>query len=76
MNSIRYNEIYFYTKYIHDFKQMVMSEQKHKLLSLALASLASIERSEAIEFIREYYSRMDIVLTAPAVLFNELSRQR
>jgi hypothetical protein len=72
MNQITYNEIYSHAQSIHNFKELVKKESKHPILARILSSLASIEPSQAIEFIREYYSRMDIVLTAPAVLFNDL----
>lgn len=72
MNQTNYNEIYKYAQSIHDFKNLVKKESKHNTLAKVLASLASIELTEAKEFIREYYSRMDILIVSPAVLFNDL----
>lgn len=73
MNQIRYDELLSYAKSIHRFKDLVKCESKHKILCKVLTSLASISATESMEFIREYYSRMDIVLVSPAVLFNDIN---
>lgn len=74
MNDLQYEEIRKAAQSIQGFSKMVASESKYKTALKALCSVASIEAHTAHEFISEYYSRMDIKLVAPKVLFNELAK--
>ena len=74
MNSQRYEELLPYADSIQGFKALVMSESKCSVGIKALSHVANIDERESKEFVREYYSRMDIKLVAPRVLFNEYSK--
>ena len=74
MNNEQYEDIRKVAQSIQGFSKLVSSESKYKTALKALCSLASIEPHTAHEFISEYYSRMDIKLVAPKVLFNELAK--
>lgn len=74
MNSQRYEELLSYADSIQGFKALVMSESKCSVAIKALCHVANIDEREAKEFVREYYSHMDIKLVAPRVLFNEYSK--
>ena len=74
MNSQRYEELLTYADSIQGFKALVMSESKCSVGIKALCHVANIDEKESKEFVREYYSHMDIKLVAPRVLFNEYSK--
>lgn len=74
MNTNQYEEIRSIAQSIHGFAKMVASESKYKVALNVLCSAASIDAHTAHDFINEYYSRMDIKLTAPRVLFNDLTK--
>jgi hypothetical protein len=74
MNSQRYEELLTYADSIQGFKALVMSESKCSVGIKALCHVSGIDERESKEFVREYYSRMDIKLVAPRVLFNEYSK--
>lgn len=76
MDNITYEELVKHAQSIAGFSKLVSSESKHKVAVNALCSVASIDKHTANEFINEYYSRMDIKLTAPKVLFNDLKINR
>jgi hypothetical protein len=73
MNTEQYEEIRKVAQSIQGFARMISSESKHKVAQNVLCSLASIEPRTANEFIYEYYSRMDLKLTSPKVLFNGIN---
>jgi hypothetical protein len=74
MNTEQYEDLRKVAQSIQGFGRMVSSESKYKVALNVLCSLASIEPRIAHEFISEYYSRMDIKLTSPKVLFNDLNK--
>lgn len=74
MDQIQYEELVKSAQSIGGFRKLVSSESKHNVAVNVLCSVASIDRNLAKEFVNEYYSRMDIKLIAPKVLFNELTK--
>ena len=76
MDQSRYEELVRYAQSINGFSKLVSSESKYKLALNVLCSVADIDRHTAIDFISEYYSRMEIKMVAPRVLFNDFKINR
>jgi hypothetical protein len=76
MEKNRYEELVRYAQSIKGFSRLVSSESKYRLALNVLCSVANIDRHTAMDFIGEYYSRMDIKMVSPKVLFNELKTNR
>jgi hypothetical protein len=76
MEKNRYEELVKYAQSIKGFSRLVSSESKYRLALNVLCSVANIDRHTAMDFIGEYYSRMDIKMVSPRVLFNELKTNR
>jgi hypothetical protein len=76
MEKNRYEELVKYAQRIHGFSRLVSSERRYKLALSVLCSVANIDRHTAYDFITEYYSRMDIKMMSPKVLFNDLKINR
>jgi hypothetical protein len=76
MDQNRYEELVTHAQAIKGFSKLVSSESKYKLALNVLCSVANIDRRTAMDFISEYYSRMEIKMVAPRVLFNELKTNR
>jgi hypothetical protein len=76
MEKNRYEELVKYAQSIKGFSRLVSSESKYRLALNVLCSVANIDRHTAMDFIGEYYSRMDIKMVSPKVLFNELKTNR
>jgi hypothetical protein len=76
MDQNKYEELVKYAQRINGFSKLVSSESKYKLALNVLCSVANIDRHTGIDFISEYYSRMDIKMVSPRVLFNDLKLNR
>jgi hypothetical protein len=76
MEQSRYEELVRYAQSIKGFSKLVSSESKYRLALNVLCSVADIDRHTAIDFIGEYYSRMEIKMMSPKVLFNDLKTNR
>ena len=76
MDQNRYEELVKHAQTIGGFSKLVSSESKYKIAVNVLCSVASIDKHTALDFISEYYSRMDIKMVSPRVLFNDLKLNR
>lgn len=73
MNNEQYNDILLHAKTIRRFNEMVSNETTQPTAKKVLRYVAEITDQEATEFINEFYSRMDISIKQPRILFNDLS---
>ena len=64
MNDLQYEELLTYAKSIGQFKVMVSSESKRPLAVRTLMYVANIDKRTALEFVNEYYDRMDLGMTS------------
>lgn len=60
MNEERYNELVRLVSGINGFRQMVQAESKQPIAIRLIKYLAQTTEHEAVDFINEYYSRMDL----------------
>lgn len=72
MNEFNYEELLNYVKSIPKFRMMVSSESRRGTAIKLVMYLAGIDKHTAIEFINEYYSRMDVRFSS-SVIGNEMS---
>lgn len=76
MDQNKYEELVKYAQRIKGFSRLVSSESRCRLAINVLCSVANIDRHTGIDFVNEYYSRMDIKMMSPRVLFNDLKINR
>jgi predicted sulfurtransferase len=72
MNNEQYTDLLNQTKNIRKFNEMVSSEKMQGTAKKVLMYVTGITDKEANEFIAELYSRMDIQIKQPKILFNDL----
>ena len=73
MNNEQYNDILLHAKTIRKFNEMVSNETTQSTAKKVLKYVAEIDDQTANEFINEFYSRMDINIKQPKVIFNDMA---